>query len=212
MLYCSNESERVHLVHHSCDNLTEELSRLISENYCPNCRLDTNFVINFYENTSTTKKEEIMGLLNGKEFEKTVPIHSANFSVDPPIITEKSPDNKSADSFVSPKCKQKSPLQSIKLVEITSNLPKSLEKTPPKSTNKKSLSPSTASPKNTQKEVEVLHSKECPDVASPKTPEKSEILSISTKTSSPTQKSEVKSPLSSLNDSENDLSSATGYS
>ena len=62
MVYCSNKTTSTHLVHHSCDNLTPEVVRVIKDYYCPECRLD-NFEIVFYKKTSSAKQEEIKNLL-----------------------------------------------------------------------------------------------------------------------------------------------------
>ena len=47
MVYCTNKTERRHLIHHSCDNLTPEIVKHIKQYFCPNCRLDGNFEITF---------------------------------------------------------------------------------------------------------------------------------------------------------------------
>ena len=65
MVYCSNKSERLHLLHPSCDNLTPDMVKLIKNYYCPNCREDQ-FQVTFYKKASASKIEEISEILNLK--------------------------------------------------------------------------------------------------------------------------------------------------
>ena len=67
MMYCSNRRERVHLLHHSCDNLSKELLRPIVKYYCPSCRLNPKNKITFKKDTSAAKRAEILDILIGSK-------------------------------------------------------------------------------------------------------------------------------------------------
>ena len=67
LIYCANKADRIHLVHLACDNLTEDLAKLINNYYCPNCRLDDKFQVTFYKKTSRAKQEEIIEILKSRK-------------------------------------------------------------------------------------------------------------------------------------------------
>ena len=76
MVYCTNKTHRVHLLHHSCDNLTPDMLKHIKDYFCPNCRADQ-YKVTFYKKTSTSKVKEISEILN---LEKS--IDSLNMSLE----------------------------------------------------------------------------------------------------------------------------------
>ena len=82
MLYCTNKSERKHLIHHSCDNLTPELIKHINQYYCPNCRSEGKFQVTFYKKTSSSKKKEIEEILNIKKGEEIEILPNSTEAVD----------------------------------------------------------------------------------------------------------------------------------
>ena len=57
MLYCTNKSERKHLIHHSCDNLTPDLIKHINHYFCPNCRSEGKFQVTFYKKNQCCKEK-----------------------------------------------------------------------------------------------------------------------------------------------------------
>ena len=71
MVYCSNKDDGLHLLHHSCDNLTPEMVKLIKNYYCPNCRADGQFEVTFYKKASAAKISEISDILNLEKIGKT---------------------------------------------------------------------------------------------------------------------------------------------
>ena len=75
MVFCANETEKVHLLHLSCANITQTMARQVDKYYCPTCRLDPNNEITFDKKVTAAKKAEIMKniLKNDPISKKTIP-------------------------------------------------------------------------------------------------------------------------------------------
>merc|ERR1711867_13668 len=60
MVFCANETEKVHVLHLSCANITQTMARQVDKYYCPTCRLDPNNKITFEKKVTAAQKAEIM--------------------------------------------------------------------------------------------------------------------------------------------------------